>query len=143
MGCRASSRVRIPLAPPDTKPHRHWPWGFFTSGPVLTTRTSAMSASLAPAEQMQLAVHFHSQGLLDNARTLYEGVLRQFPNDFAVLYHLGLLESQAGQTERAAVHFGRAVQADPRNADAQNNLAFTLQQLGRDAEALDAYARAL
>jgi tetratricopeptide (TPR) repeat protein len=102
-----------------------------------------MSASLAPAEQMQLAVHFHSQGLLDNARTLYEGVLRQFPNDFAVLYHLGLLESQAGHTERAAVHFGRAVQASPQNADAQNNLAFTLQQLGRDAEALDAYARAL
>jgi len=101
-----------------------------------------MSASLAPADQMQLAVHFHSQGLLDNARTLYEGVLRQFPNDFAVLYHLGLLESQAGRIERAADYFGRAVQADPQNADAQNNFAFTLQQLGRDTEALAAFAQA-
>lgn len=100
------------------------------------------AASLAPADQMQLAVHFHSQGLLDNARTLYEGVLRQFPNDFAVLYHLGLLESQAGHIERAAGHFGRAVQANPQNADAQNNHAFTLQQLGRDTEALAAYAQA-
>jgi Tfp pilus assembly protein PilF len=102
-----------------------------------------MSASLAPADQMQLAVHFHSQGLLDNARTLYEGVLKQFPNDFAVRYHLGLLESQAGHIERAAEHFGRAVQANPQNADAQNNHAFTLQQLDRDTEALAAYAQAL
>ncbi|MES2842478.1 MAG: tetratricopeptide repeat protein [Pseudomonadota bacterium] len=101
-----------------------------------------MTASLAPADQMQLAVHFHSQGQLDSARTLYEGVLRQFPNDFGVRYHLGLLESQAGDVERAAVHFGRAVQANPHNADAQNNLAFTLQQLGREAEALVAYEQA-
>jgi tetratricopeptide (TPR) repeat protein len=101
-----------------------------------------MSASLAPADQMQLAVHFHSQGLLDNARTLYEGVLKQFPNDFAVLYHLGLLESQAGHIERAAGHFGRAVQVNPQNADALNNHAFTLQQLGRDTEALAAFAQA-
>ncbi|MDO9134750.1 tetratricopeptide repeat protein [Hydrogenophaga sp.] len=101
-----------------------------------------MNASLAPADQMQLAVHFHSQGQLDNARTLYEGVLRQFPNDFGVRYHLGLLESQAGDPERAALHFGRAVQANHQNADAQNNLAFTLQQLGRDAEALPAFQQA-
>jgi tetratricopeptide (TPR) repeat protein len=101
-----------------------------------------MNASLAPADQMKLAVHFHSQGQLDNARTLYEGVLRQFPNDFNVRYHLGLLESQAGDVERAALHFGRAVQANPQNADAQNNLAFTLQQLGRDAEALQAFQQA-
>ncbi|MBT9464981.1 tetratricopeptide repeat protein [Hydrogenophaga sp.] len=101
-----------------------------------------MTASLAPADQMQLAVHFHSQGQLDSARTLYEGVLRQIPNDFGVRYHLGLLESQAGDVERAAVHFGRAAQANPHNADAQNNLAFTLQQLGREAEALVAYEQA-
>ena len=54
-----------------------------------------MNASLATNDQMQLAVHFHSQGLLDNARTLYEGVLRMAPTDFSVLYHLGLLEAQA------------------------------------------------
>lgn len=101
-----------------------------------------MNASLAPADQMQLAVHFHSQGQLDNARTLYEGVLRQFPDDFGVRYHLGLLESQAGDLERAALHFGRAVQANPQSADAQNNLAFTLQQLGRDAESLQAFQQA-
>lgn len=101
-----------------------------------------MNASLAPAHQMQLAVHFHSQGQLDNARKLYEGVLRQFPNDFSVRYHLGLLESQAGDVERAALHFGCAVQINPLNADAQNNLAFTLQQLGRDAEALLAFQQA-
>lgn len=101
-----------------------------------------MNASLAPADQMQLAVHFHSTGQLDSARTLYEGVLRQFPNDFSVRYHLGLLESQAGDVERAALHFGRAVQTNPQNADAQNNLAFTLQQLGRDGEALLAFQQA-
>lgn len=101
-----------------------------------------MTASLAPAEQMQLAVHYHSQGQLDAARTLYEGVLRQFPREFAVLYHLGLLEAQAGQIERAAGHFDQATHVNPNNADAQNNLAFVLQQLGRDTEALAAYAQA-
>ncbi|WP_084360792.1 tetratricopeptide repeat protein [Hydrogenophaga palleronii] len=101
-----------------------------------------MNTSLATADQMRLAVHFHSQGMLDNARTLYEGMLRQQPADFTVRYHLGLLESQAGQIERAAVHFGAAVQAQPQNTDAQNNLAFTLQQLGRESEALAAYQQA-
>lgn len=101
-----------------------------------------MNASLAPADQMQLAVHFHSQGQFDSARKLYEGLLSQFPNDFGVRYHLGLLESQVGDLERAALHFGRAVQSNPQNADAQNNLAFTLQQLGRDAEALPAFQQA-
>ncbi|WP_382158835.1 tetratricopeptide repeat protein [Hydrogenophaga sp. ANAO-22] len=101
-----------------------------------------MNASLAPAQQMQLAVHYHSQGLLDAARSLYEGVLKQFPTEFAVLYHLGLLESQAGHPERAAGYFGRAVQSSPQNADALNNLAFTLQQLGRDTEALATYEQA-
>jgi tetratricopeptide (TPR) repeat protein len=101
-----------------------------------------MNASLATNDQMQLAVHFHSQGLLDNARTLYEGVLRMAPTDFSVLYHLGLLEAQAGLVERAAGYFGRAAQAQPQNADAHNNFAFTLQQLGRDGEALEAFAKA-
>lgn len=101
-----------------------------------------MNASLAPADQMQLAVHFHSQGQLDNARTLYKSVLSQFPNDFGVRYHLGLLESQAGDLEQAAMHFSLAVRANPQSADAQNNLAFTLQQLGRDADALLAFQQA-
>ena len=101
------------------------------------------AATLAPAEQLQLAVHYHSQGLLEQARSLYEGVLRQFPNEFAVLYHLGLLESQAGDAEKAALHFGRAAQVNPGNADAQNNLAYTLQQIGRHADALAAYRQAL
>jgi len=101
------------------------------------------AATLAPAEQMQLAVHYHSQGMLDQARSLYEGVLRQFPNEFAVLYHLGLLEAQAGDADKAVSYFGRAAQANPASADAHNNLAYTLQQLGRHAEALTAYQQAL
>ncbi|WP_137921541.1 tetratricopeptide repeat protein [Hydrogenophaga sp. 2FB] len=100
------------------------------------------AGSLAPTQQMQLAVHFHSHGQFDNARTLYEDVLKQFPNDFVVLYHLGMLESQVGRIDHAADHFARAVQVDPRNADAQNNFAYTLRQLGRDAEALQAYTEA-
>lgn len=89
---------------------------------------------------MQLAVHFHSHGQFDEARALYEGMLTHFPNEFAVLYHLGMLESQVGRIDQAASHFARAVQADSKNADAQNNLAYTLQQLGRNTEALEAYA---
>jgi tetratricopeptide (TPR) repeat protein len=100
------------------------------------------ATSLVPSHHMQLAVHFHSQGLLDSARTLYEEVLRQAPQDFAALYHLGLLESQAGRMVHAAGCFSRAAQADPQNADAHNNHAFTLQQLGRDSEALAAYLQA-
>ncbi|QHE86808.1 tetratricopeptide repeat protein [Hydrogenophaga sp. BPS33] len=103
-----------------------------------------MSASrLAPAQQMQLAVHFHSHGQLDEARALYESLLQQFPAEFAVLHHLGMLETQAQRTDQAAGHFARATQIDPQNADAWNNLAYTLQQLERDAEALQAYGRAL
>lgn len=101
-----------------------------------------MNASLAPASQMQLAVHFHAQGQLDQARPLYEGLLRQFPQAVEVQQQLGLLESQAGRTDRAVAHFARVVQLRPQDADAHNNLGFMLQQLDRDAEALDAFAKA-
>ena len=95
-----------------------------------------MNASLAPQSQMQLAVHFHAQGQLDSARGLYEDLLKRFPDDVGVLHQLGVLESQAGHLDRAAARFARAVQLKPHDADAQNNLAFTWQQLGREAEAL-------
>jgi tetratricopeptide (TPR) repeat protein len=102
-----------------------------------------MNAPLAPQSQMQLAVHFHQQGQLDHARTLYEDLLKRFPADAGVRQQLGVLESQAGRLDRAVVHFARAAQVAPRDADAQNNLAFTLQQLGRETEALSAYGQAL
>lgn len=100
------------------------------------------ASHLAPAQQMQLAVHFHSHGQFNEARALYEGLLNQFPNEFAVLHHLGMLESQVGRVDQAANHFARAAQIDPKNGDAHNNLAYSLQQLGRDAEALAAYVQA-
>jgi tetratricopeptide (TPR) repeat protein len=99
---------------------------------------------LAHDQQLQLAAYYHSQGQLDLARTLYEGLLKQFPREFTVLHHLGMLEAQAGRIERAAGHIGQAAQVRPADADVQNNLGFMLQQLGsRDADALAAYERAL
>ena len=50
---------------------------------------------------------------------------------------------EAGDWERAAMFLERASEADPRNADAFNLLAYSYRHLGRLEDAFAAYGRAL
>lgn len=58
-------------------------------------------------------------------------------------YGQGVRAVQAGDYARAVTFLGRAVQSDPRNADAWNYLGFSYRNLRRFDEAMAAYQKAL
>ena len=64
---------------------------------------------------------------------------RAQPNDF----DLGVKAVQAGDYERALASLQKAVQDDPRNADAWNYIGFSQRNLKRFDQSLAAYRKAL
>ncbi len=58
-------------------------------------------------------------------------------------YDLGLKSVQAGDYERALASLQKAVQDDPRNADAWNYIGFSQRNLKRFDQSLTAYQKAL
>jgi len=55
----------------------------------------------------------------------------------------GMREAQAGNMQAAAALFEKAVQAEPENSNAWNNLGLAQRKIGRNEEALRAYQRAI
>jgi len=55
----------------------------------------------------------------------------------------GMTKAKAGNMEEAAALFEKAVQAEPDNFNAWNNLGLALRKIGRNEEAVKAYQRAI
>jgi len=73
--------------------------------------------------------------------TLTTGLARD-PDDPGLLGKLGIVYGMTGRTEEALAVFDRALARQPRDASLYRNKARALRQLGRDAEADQAAARA-
>jgi len=59
-------------------------------------------------------------------------------------YHAeGMRKAQAGDMEEAAALFQKAVQAEPDNVNAWNNLGLALRKIGRNEQAVKAYRQAI
>jgi len=85
----------------------------------------------------------HQQGALDQARALYERVLKWHPNHFDAVHMLGLVAYQQGQLDRAALLIAKALGIDPDAASAHNNYANVLQDQRKLISALASYDRAI
>ncbi len=85
----------------------------------------------------------HRQGDLDQARALYERVLKWHPNHFDAVHMLGLLAYQQGHLDRAALFIAKALRIDPDAASAHNNYANVLQDQRKLTSALASYDRAI
>lgn len=84
--------------------------------------------------------HF-TAGRHDEARRLFERVLRSDPKQHDALNLLGLIAAEQGEVERAVQLLRRAVAASPGFGNAWCNLGLMLARLGRHEEALAAYER--
>ncbi len=93
--------------------------------------------------KFQQALTFHQHGQLDEARALYESVLKKQPKHFDALHMLGVLVYQTGKLERAATLLAKAIAIDPDDARARNNYGNVLQDLRRRDEALVQYNKAI
>jgi tetratricopeptide (TPR) repeat protein len=89
------------------------------------------------------ATAFHQQGQFAEAERLYEEILRLQPNSFGALYMLGLVAFQTRQAQRGVELTRRAIGLNPNVAEAHNNLANGLIEIGRPEEALTSFGKAI
>lgn len=94
-------------------------------------------------ESIHRALSFHQEGKLNEAREIYESVLRDHPDHPEALHLIGLVLHQQGENVRAAEVLRRAADLQPGNAAYHYNVGVVLQKLAQDPEAELAYRRAL
>lgn len=79
----------------------------------------------------------------DQAREVYERLLKLDPDHVDAHVNLGRLLHEDGAPAAAEKHYRRAVEVDPDHEIAAFNLGVALEDLGRFKDAIDAYLRAL
>ena len=108
-------------------------------------------STLTPAQQAQLqelersftaALRLHENGRLDEAKPLYEGILRVVPRHGDALHLYGTLLHQQGLSDQAVGFLRQAVALSPMSAVYQNHLGAALRAVGQPAAALAAFRRA-
>lgn len=94
------------------------------------------------ASQRATALAQHRSGSLDVASAAYRLILAEYPSDAETLHLLGVLKGQQGDPLAAEQLLRQAIGQDNTVGRYLGNLGVTLQDLGRDEEALDAFSRA-
>ena len=89
------------------------------------------------------ALQHHEAGRLDQARTLYRGILAQDPDNADSLHLLGLITSEQGNPAAGAALIRRAMALAPGRAPYHNNLALSYRLLGRSEDAVREYRTAV
>jgi tetratricopeptide (TPR) repeat protein len=95
------------------------------------------------AQLVAEAFALHRAGDLDAARTRYEAILADDPDQPAALGLLGALEGEIGNARGAAPLFRRAAELAPQNWSNHFNLGLQLRVLHLPREALECFDRAL
>ena len=85
----------------------------------------------------------HQQGLLNEAKAIYEELLREEPAHAEAFHMLGALAVQTQQPERALALFVRSLELNPHNAAVHYNLGVARVALGLTAAAVHSYDRAI
>lgn len=98
---------------------------------------------LSASEHNELGVIYERSGKPDLARQEYLKAARKDASWPVPLFNLGNLAYGQGDPDRAEHFYRRCLALDGTDADAMNNLAHVLHELGRNAEALELIERAL
>lgn len=92
--------------------------------------------------RVSLAVVLAAQGRNDEAMEQYRAVIEADPHDHQTLYALGILERLTGDSLGAIKHLESAVDESPKT-EYLDDLALTYVQVGRYADAVDVWERAV
>lgn len=103
----------------------------------------ATGTTLSLDQAFALAFERYRAGRLDEARALYEGILKLRPDHADALHCLGALAFQQDRFDDAVRLILESLTLNPSNSEAEANLGSALRRVGRGGEALKAYQRAL
>jgi len=67
-----------------------------------------------------------------DSKTLWRDVITRYPDTALAHYNLGLALREQGDNRGALEHYGRAIEIEPRHAEAHNNIAYVLALEGDD-----------
>lgn len=107
--------------------------------PAESNKTDANALSLPSA--LKWALDFLKHQRFDEAQSLYEMVLREFPKQPDALHFLGVLNHQRGKSKEGLELIKRSLPLMPSLGWPWNNYGNVLLALDRPEEALDAYRR--
>ncbi|MEQ8262500.1 tetratricopeptide repeat protein [Pseudohaliea sp.] len=97
----------------------------------------------AVVRALRRGIALQQGGRIDEARAVYEEILREDPGQGDSLYLLGFLAYQAGDFEKAVGYLQRAATALGPHPATLHTLGASLQALGRLAEAIESYSNVL
>jgi tetratricopeptide (TPR) repeat protein len=86
---------------------------------------------------------YHQQNKLNDAKIIYEQVLKLEPKNFSALQLLATVYAQKSDYQLAVNLFLKAIRINPNYGPCYGNLGNCLKQLGRTKEALNAFNKAL
>jgi len=92
---------------------------------------------------LKLALRYHREGNLDDAKCLYQRVLGMEPQNADALHLLGLIVYQEEQYEIAVRLITQAIQIDSTKPSFCTNLGNVLQKQGKLEESIQAYRKAI
>lgn len=102
-----------------------------------------------PLEEVRITKHIEQAqdsllaGDYEAARTIYDALLTQHPQNSSAMRGMGILSVQEGHLDEAEQWLRKATEIDPDQPFGWNDLGETLRLLGRHEEAVAAYLRAL
>ena len=105
--------------------------------------TGGNGAGEAVAARFRDAMARHQGGELDQARALYEDILRDQPGHADSLHMLGVVAHQQGSNQDAKGFFARAIKSDDQNAFYHNSLGEVMRILGETEDAAGCYRAAI
>ena len=94
-------------------------------------------------QQLTQAMLCQQRGDLEQAKSLYEAILRQQPRQADALHYLGTLALQAQQYQEAIDWIEKAITLQPKRAQFYSNASLALQKLGRITDAIRYCRKAL
>jgi len=89
------------------------------------------------------AVEHHLHGRVSEALSLYDAIIRGYPNSAAAHCNRGLALQALNQPEAALQSYDRAITLDPRYTDAHYNRGILLRNMNLLNEAVESYDRAI
>jgi tetratricopeptide (TPR) repeat protein len=106
------------------------------AGALEALQAAARIDDRLPRLHFSLGVAYLRQGHNDEARRAFERELQQLPRDFWTLYYLAYLHEAEGKLDLARERLDRALEVEPRSADANALLGKILMKQGQAARAV-------
>jgi len=88
-----------------------------------------------------LALKHHQQGNFKEAEKLYNKILKNFPDHFQTIFHLGTLFAQIKKYKAAIISLKKAIQINPGYLNTYNNLGNVYREIGSNQEAISCYQK--